>query len=211
MGFFQFAVLMTKASVVAVIFSTNPIFTAPLAALILKERLTKIKILAIIISVFGVLFIFNPFSGAADIKGMLMALIAAVCFSLYTVIGKTRIQKYGGIILTSFSFLMGVIMLYVIILIMGRPVFSGIGTHNILQLLYLGIFVTGVGYFCYFSAMKHTTAIMTSTVFFIKPALASILSFIILREHLAWNTLAGIVLIIFSSILMVRGRLFNRP
>ena len=38
MCFFQTAVVFTKASIVAVIFSTNPIFTAPLAFFILKEK-----------------------------------------------------------------------------------------------------------------------------------------------------------------------------
>ena len=54
----------------------------------------------------------------------------------------------------------------------------------------------------YFEAMKHTSAITTSMVFFIKPAIAPVLSFIILKESLATNTIMGVVFIILGSFVM---------
>ncbi len=38
MSFFQFAILYTMASTVAIIFSANPTFTTPIAYFLLKER-----------------------------------------------------------------------------------------------------------------------------------------------------------------------------
>ncbi|OJU14729.1 MAG: hypothetical protein BGN88_10325 [Clostridiales bacterium 43-6] len=204
MSFFQSAVLYTKASVVAVIFSTNPIFTAPLAALFLGERLTKGKILSLAVSVTGVLFIFNPFAVTPDILGMLLALVAAISFSCYTVLSKKRVAKYGSLVLNSFSFLLGDAILLILMLVIQKPVLSGISTANLPHLLYLGIFVTGIGYLCYFSAMKYTSAVTASTVFFIKPAVASVLSVILLGETIGVNTVIGILLIIVSSYLLFR-------
>jgi len=203
MSFFQSAVLYTKASVVAVIFSTNPIFTAPLAALILKEKLSLTKISSLFISIIGVILIFNPFSSNPDFKGMLLALLAAVSFSLYSVISKTKVEKYGGLILNCFSFLIGDGILLFVILWLGKPVIAGISLQNLAPLIYLGIFVTGIGYLCYFTAMKYTSAITASTVFFIKPALASILSVIILKESISFNTIIGCLLIIVASLIMI--------
>ena len=203
MCFFQTAVVFTKASIVAVIFSTNPIFTAPLAFLLLKEKLNVSKILSLAVSIIGVLLIFNPFSINPDLKGMLFALISAICFSLYTVISKKRIAKYGGLILSTFSFLIGVTVLLLFLLLIGKPIVSGISLTNILPLLYLGIFASGIGYLSYFTAMKYTSAITASTVFFIKPALASILSFFILGEHLSFIAIIGIGLIIVASVIML--------
>jgi drug/metabolite transporter (DMT)-like permease len=204
MCIFQTAVLYTKAAVVAVIFSSNPLFTAPLARLILKEKMGIRKWIALALSVLGIVLIFNPFSISPDIKGMALALASAVSFSLYSVISKTRVERYGGLVLNSFSFLEGSAILLIVILPLGIPVFSGIGNENITQLIYLGVFVTGIGYFCYLSAMKYTSAITASIVFFIKPALASVLSLIILQERLGFLSIAGIALIITSSSLMLR-------
>jgi len=202
MSFFQTAVLYAKASLVAVIFSTNPIFTAVLACFILKEKLTIQKIAALLVSIIGVVFIFNPFSSNSDIRGILLSLIAAITFSLYTVISKIRISKYGSLILNSFSFLIGSFILMIIMLLTDKSIIAGIGPNNIIHLLYLGIFASGIGYLCYFTAMKHTSVITTSMVFFIKPALASILSYIILKEDIHFNTLVGIVCIIAASVIM---------
>lgn len=207
MCLFQIAVVYTKAAIVAVIFSSNPFFTAPLARLFLKEDMSVRKWVALALSGIGIVLIFNPFALSADVKGMLLALVSAVVFSVYTVVGKTRVHRYGGLVMSSFSFLAGSLVLLIILLIARIPLVSGIHSDNIVQLLYLSLFSTGIGYYCYFTAMKHTSAIMTSTVFFIKPALASVLSFLILREHLSAMAWAGIGFIVVSSFLMLwQGR-----
>lgn len=199
MTFFQLAVLYTKASTVAVIFSTNPIFTIPFAHLILKEKVDKNMIFSLFLSFGGIILIFNPFNISPDYVGILLAVLSALTFSLYTVVGKLRIEKYGGTILNSFTFLIGVFMLLFIMLIFKIPVFRGINLNNILQLVYLGVVVTGLGYVFYFSAIKETSASTASIVFFIKPALAPLLSFIILKESIPLNTLTGILLILFGA------------
>lgn len=210
MCLFQTAVLYTKAAVVAVIFSSNPLFTAPLARLILKEEMGLRKWIALALSIVGISLIFNPFSLSPDVKGMALALVSAVSFSLYSVISKSRVQRYGGVVLNSFSFLTGSAILLLIILPMGYPVTANISGANIWQLLYLGVFVTGIGYYCYLTAMKYTSAITASSVFFIKPALASVLSFLILGEKLGLLSIAGIALIIASSFLMMKQGGKNR-
>lgn len=202
MSLFQLAILNTKASTVAVIFSTNFVFTIPFAIIILKEKLNKRMLLTIFISIMGIFLIFNPFSINPDMKGIVMAFGAAVTFSLYSVINKTRVEKYGGLILNSFSFIIGNIFLLGFLLIFKIPVVSGINSGNVLHILYLGIFVTGIGYLCYFEAMRHTSAITASMVFCIKPALAPILALIILRESISVNTIFGIICIIAASLVV---------
>ncbi len=206
MSFFQMAILNTKASIVAVIFSTNFVFTIPFAVVFLKEKFNKRNLFAIAASILGIFLIFNPFSVNPDMKGILFALGAAVTFSLFSVTGKTRIHKYGGLILNSFSFIIGNIFLLVFLLFFKVPVFSGINSGNLIHLLYLGIFVTGIGYLCYFEAMKRTSAITASMVFFIKPALAPVLSLLILGESISLQVLAGIVCIIAASLMIFLRR-----
>jgi drug/metabolite transporter (DMT)-like permease len=201
MSFFQIAVLNTKASIVAVIFSTNPIFTIPFACLFLKEKLHRSMAFSLAASIAGILLIFNPFSINPDIKGIVYAVIAAVTFSLYTVINKPKIEKYGGLVLNCFSFLIGDALLLLCLLYFKIPVIAGISSSNIWHLLYLGIFVTGIGYWSYFEGMKKTSAITASTVFFIKPALAPILSLIILNEGIKLNTGLGITFILIGALI----------
>lgn len=199
MSFFQSAIIYSKASVVAIIFSSTPIFTLCFARVILKEKLSFMKFISVVVSLFGIVLIFNPFKEQQDILGILLALAAAISFSLYSVIGKLRLMYYGGLVLNCFSFLIGGGVLCVGIMLLRIPVLAGINRSTIPALLYLSFIVTGVGYITYFAAMKHTSVAITSSVFFIKPILAPILAFFILKESLSINTLLGIVCILIGG------------
>ena len=199
MSFFQLAVTQGKASMVAVIFSTNFVFTIPFARWILKEKTGKKMLLVLPLSLLGLILLFDPFSSSSDLSGFVPAVLAAVTFSFYTVFNRTRVAKYGGVVLTSLSFISGSLFLLVGLLAFGLPVISGIGTGNAFQLLYLGLFVTGIGYLCYFEAIKQTGAINASLVFMIKPALAPILAILILGETISGIPAVGMLLIALGS------------
>ncbi len=224
MSFFQLAIVHTKASTVAIVFSTNPVFTIPFAYFILKENISKNTIVSLFVSLLGIGCILNPFNMNADIKGIVLAILAAVTFSLYSVIGKTKSAKYGSITLNCLTFFMGDFIMLIFIFVSNIPeiikinalhglsLFSnipiayGINSTNIFILIYLGVVVTGFGYLFYFFAMDETSTTIASIVFFIKPALAPILSLIILKEKIPFNVVLGIIFILIASYITFRGK-----
>lgn len=206
MSLFQAALLYAKASVVAVVFSCNTIFTSLFAVLILKERFSWRSAVAIGLGLVGVVVILNPLNMNPDFRGIALACASAVLFALFGVIGTTRVGRYGGFVLNSFSFLAGVVLLLPFLLLTHRPLVAGIDGGNIWVLLYLGVFVTGIGYACYLTAMRRTSAIETSAVFFIKPALAPLLAWAILGERPTVGMAAGVVAIVLGAGLLFRGR-----
>lgn len=133
----QVSVNYTKASTAAVVFSINPIFTVPFAYLILKESINKRNIYSMVLSFLGVVCIFNPFKMDADIKGIIIALTAAVTFSLYTVISKKKIQKYGGLIFNCGTFIIGDAILLIILIFFKQPIFSGITINIVIGILFI--------------------------------------------------------------------------
>ena len=80
------------------------------------------------------------------------------------------------------------------------PLFSGYNFENIVPILYVFIFVTGLGYACYFKAMEETSANTASLVFFFKPVLSPILAFIFINEFIPVNMIMGILFILIGSI-----------
>lgn len=217
MSFYQLAILHAKASTVAVIFSINPVFTIPLAAFYLKEKINKETIVSLILSIAGMIVIMNPFNIGNDFNGIILAVVSAVTFAMYNVASKVKSDYYGSMIMNSFTFLSGVLVLALIILIShiksvsafleannlkifaSIPVIHGINAGNVPMLLYLGIVATGLGYLAYVKAMNETNASTASLVFLIKPALAPVLALIILGETIPLNTLIGIGLIVLGS------------
>lgn len=218
MTFYQLAVINGKASIVAILFSCNPIFVIPFAYFIIKEKIYKHTIISLLLSISGILSIMNPFRMISNPYGIIFSLLAAIVFALHAVIGKTRSNRYGGIIQTCFSFYAGSFQMIILILITkisfistwlsdynlkvfaNIPILHGITLNSIPSLIYIGIFVTGLGYTFYFLAIEKTSATTASLVFYIKPALAPILALIILKESMAPTTIIGILLIILGSV-----------
>ena len=165
-------------SIVAIIFSSNSIFTILFAMLILKEKLTKNKTIALIFGVFGVMFCAD-FSSGANWESVLYSVSAALFFSLYTVLSQKFTRKFGGIVQTSIVFLTGSIVLLFVLLVLGVDVLPTFDVYTISTLCYLGFLVTGVGYGCYFYAMEKGGAIMASLAFFIKPILTPFVTLLI--------------------------------
>ncbi|MBE6831960.1 MAG: DMT family transporter [Ruminococcaceae bacterium] len=201
----QFAVTYTAASTSAVVFCSNAIFTIPFAVMILKSKISKTDLISMAISIVGVIVIFNPLSllngmtGGRNLIGILYALVAAVAWAIFNVCSKTRIGYYGSYVLNFFCFLVGIIVLFLILVITKRPILSGIAPQSVIILLYMGIFIKAFSYIFFLGAVKLTSPVMTSMVFLIKPALATILAIVLLGETIVPNVVIGILFVLVGS------------
>lgn len=167
----QIAVKMAESpSIIAITFSSNSIFTIIFAVLILKEKLTKNKIVALVLGIIGVIFCAD-FSSGTNLESVLLALFSAVTFSLYTVQSRKYVKKYGSFVQSCLVFFSGSIVLLIALLILGIDVTFTASPNVILTLCYIGTLVTGIGYICYFVAIEKGGPIMASLAFFIKPIL----------------------------------------
>lgn len=202
----QLSVVHTQASTAAIVFSINPLFTLPFAFFILGEKIEKKMVTALSVSLAGVVCIFNPFAVSYDIRGILLALASALTFALYTVLSKSRLSKYGGFIFNFFTFAAGEIVLFAVLFANGTPVFSSITPENLPVIIYMGIVITGLGYIFFLEAIKLTSPVTASSVFFIKPALAPLLSMAFLGERISLNVAIGMLLIIAGSVMSYRAR-----
>lgn len=203
---FQIGVLKSNAATASVLISMNTLFTLIFARIIDNEKISRNKIIAIFVGIIGALFMIKPWDmqEGNTVLGVVLVLIGAAAFGLYTVMGKKATDQVGIFVQTSFSFIEGSIVLAVINLIIGKPIIAGINMDNILPVLYVSVFVTGLGYLFYFIAIKYSNAVTGSVTFFIKPAIAPILTVLILHESIYWNSIVGIILVLIASFVNLR-------
>ena len=107
MTLYQLAVENTNASVVAVLFSCNPVFVLVFAALILRTRIRGHHTLALVLECLGILILINPFNTHIGIMGIFFTLLSTATFALYTVLGTKLCARYSGVVVTCCSFLFG--------------------------------------------------------------------------------------------------------
>lgn len=215
---YQLAVQNTKASVVAVLFSCNPVFVTIFAFFFLKEAIRKNNILALILEVAGSLIIINPLNVKLSTLGITLTIASTLTFALYGVFGKKRCAKFSGAVVTCFSFLFGALEMLILIglsnitpvsawlssnglaMFSAIPLFKGYSLSVLPIVVYICIVNSGIGYACYFWAMEKTSAKTTSLVFFFKPILAPVLALILLHEVIPFNMLVGILFILLGSL-----------
>lgn len=200
MSLIQFGLRFTNASTTAVIFSSNPLFVAIFAALILNEPIRFPKLIGMLIGLIGVFILFyEKLNHSSFISiGPLLVLASALAFALYTVLGK-RLTNLGvdSMVMTAFSFLAGSLLLIPVMYIINIPLIAG-GSSIIPITLYLGIFVSGIAYMCYFYGLAHLPASTGAMIYFGKPALAAFFSVLFLGEKLTNHFFLGTAIIILG-------------
>lgn len=218
MSLYQMSVTYTRASIVAVIFSCNPIFVTVLAHLLLHEEIHKNHIIALILELTAALIIIDPIHASLDPTGALLAILSAAMFSFYSVFGKKRTPRFGGIAVTCLSFLFGATEL-VALLLFGRtaagaslygalglkifidvPLFENIPLSALPALLYICCINSAAGFVCHMMAMEKTSAQEASLIFFLKPIIAPIFALIFLKEEIPLNMIVGIVCFLAGSL-----------
>lgn len=195
-------------SLIAIIFSSNSVFTILFAMLILKEKLTKNKVIALAFGTVGVIACAD-FSSGTSLESVLYGIFAALSFSLYTVLSQKFMKKFGGIVQTSIVFLTGSIVLLISLLVMGVALTPTFTPHVVVNLCYLGFFVTGIGYACYFEAIEKGGAIMASLAFFIKPILTPFVTFFINGIVPDFKVFIAVVCIVVASYFVTYKKTFS--
>jgi drug/metabolite transporter (DMT)-like permease len=220
---YQISIIYINASVIAVLFSCNPIFATVLAGVLLKERLNMPVVIALALQIVGTILIINPRQMNLNLSGIILALIAMISFAFYAVLNKRPCQKYGALTVTAFSFIFGgaeilVLSLFTHITAISSfmlrvnleifsaiPLFSGYSADIFWQIVYIYFGVTCGGYLAYLKALELSSVSTVSLIFFFKPVLAPLLSFFILKEYIPPNMLSGIAIILAGALFSLYG------
>ncbi len=219
MGVFQLALEVAPASVVAVLFSCNPVFVLLFARFILGSPIRGDQYLALACQLAGIVCIIDPLGNNLNLFGCGLTIASAAFFGLYAVCGVRTSLRLSGMAVTWLSFIFGSLELLLVALsghipavaecygalgldILARiPFFSGYSAANWPTMLYVYVCVTGLGYAFYFMSMELTSPATTSLIFFFKPVLAPLLAWAWLGEEIPLPMKVGIVLILAGSAL----------
>ncbi len=192
-GPFHFALDLSTidAKDAALIFSLNPLFAGISASIILKERLSLRYLAGIILGFAGVYLVIFGWQSIVinEISGPLFLISSAITFGLYTTFSKKYVQRYGARTVTAITFVAGALTLSPFVKKWGVT-FSA---YTVIDLFYLTIFTTYIGYLSFFHGLKKVPVAVGSSLFYFKPIIASILAVVILKETLTSTFIIGMV------------------
>lgn len=191
----------------ALVTSASPAFIVLFAVLMLREILTLLRFVAIILASIGVLVILDPtqadFSSETFVGDMFLA-VAAVSWGLYSVLVR-RVSTQSPInttLVTIVCFVGGLIFLIPasIIELGSRPI-GEVDTGIVLGVLYLGIVSTAVAMWLWNRAFALVSATVASLFFFAQPLSGALLAGIFLGQSMTTGLWMGGGLIILGVLL----------
>lgn len=211
--FFVLGLKLTTANIGSIIYAAVPLLTGVILYFLFKERLSRNKVIGIIIGFVGVLLITalpllekgNPFAG--NLLGNLFLTVAIISWSFYMVYSKKLHKKYSPFMVTA-NFIVVTSILLVPFFIWDTILHYGWWEHltawGIFSLIYMGIIVTIIGYMLIQYATKHGGTVFASTTFYVTPVLAFIVNFLLLGEELTPILIVGSVLALAGTFLVMR-------
>ena len=191
----------------ALVTSASPAFIVLFAVLMLREKLTLLRLLAIILASIGVLVILDPtqadFSSDTFVGDIFLAL-AAVSWGLYSVlVRRVSIQSSINTTLVTIVCFVGGLIFSIpasIVELSTRPI-GVVDTGILLGVLYLGIVSTAVAMWLWNRAFALVSATVASLFFFAQPLSGALLAAIFLGQTMTDGLWIGGGLIVLGVLL----------
>jgi len=204
---------LTTASDVALLITSESIFTAALSWWLLREPFKRLTGFALLLGFIGVYLIVErsivpniPAGGGAfRVLGDLLVVLALLVEALYTIRGKVLLVKYPPLLITSASIVVSMLFWAPVagweILING---WHPIGPVAWLSIGWMAIMSTAIAYLAWFQGLARVDASAAASTLFIQPLLGTALAIILLHDQLTPMTIVGGMLIITSVYLISR-------
>lgn len=174
---------------------TWPVMVVLCAVVILRERLTLGKLIAMVASFFGVVIIATQghiVSLELNAHGIALALGGAVAYGLFSALGKK--QNYDRLASTTLHY--GFACLYVLVLTVTTSHVPSLSLTQFAGLAWLGIFPGGLGFLCWSLALKHGDTARMSNLVFLTPFLSAIYVYFLLGEPITVSSIIGLIVIV---------------
>lgn len=193
----------TTAVRASILLSIIPILTALLAAAIIKEKLTALKLITTIGSIAGVYLVMsskeNAASGSNYMLGDMLIIGACIAAAFYTTLARRMSFRYSFFTITRFQSLIAVI--FFLPLAAGEIALKGIQTPSlpsIVGVIYLGAAGSAVGYLLLNYTIARLSAANSSIFSNLIPVVTMGLSALILSEAIGVRKVLGLLIILFS-------------
>jgi len=189
-----------KPGAAALVTTLAPLFTLILAILFLKEKAVPKRIAGMLIALAGLFIVLKwgrigmgRITGMenADVKYMLLATLAPLSWSIYTILGKGLLSNRSPAVVTCLPMVIGTLPL----LLLATPAFFGkmpsMEPSHWFALAYLSFASTLLGFFVWNLALRYLPASSVASFIYFNPPFAAFFGWLLFGEEVTLWFLAG--------------------
>ncbi len=190
----------------AILASMAPVFMALLGYFVLREKISPIRVLGIVIAFAGSVLVATKGSLEAftanplRLWGDFLVLLTGLAWAVYNVVLKGLLQKYPPFTILTSSTLAGTLFLFPL-MIAETPDLSAVTATAWLHVLYLSLFGSAAAYLLWNSAVERVSTVTAGAYLYLIPIAAAVIAALVLKE------IPGVYLVI-GGITVLAGTYF---
>ncbi len=196
----NFGLQLISTTLASVIISTIPLFVPILAFFVLKERISVMNIIGIVISITGVLMMVvdKGFSLNAPLNGILLMGLAVFSATFYGLLLKHLSHRYSGYSIVAYQNIGGIVYFLPLFIFME---WDGVMVANhsfkaLLAILLLAVFASTIAFVLYTHGVRQIGVTRSSAFVNLIPVLTAIFAWSLLDEVIGWQKIIGILIVI---------------
>ncbi|MBL0346910.1 DMT family transporter [Candidatus Villigracilis affinis] len=214
-----FSVQYNGAAVATVMAFSSPAMTAILSRIVLKEQFSRIKIVSILLSLAGIIFVsgaYDPSAWNLNPLGIIFGLLSGLLFAIYNLEGKhasdTHIDSWTALL---YSFAWATVFLFFFnlgndLFLTGKGAFAdllwlGDSVSGWGLLFFLGVAPTLGGFGLYTLSIRYLSPTTSNLIATLEPAFTAIWAYFLLNEVLTGTQLFGGLLVLMGVVLLRFG------
>ena len=189
----------TSLSVAGVLLYTSPIFVMLLSAALFGERITRQKVLALVLAVAGCAFVSGLFSGQLKIDGigLLLGLGSGFGYALYSIFGRFALRRqydFWTILFYTFALCSACAVPFadwrhIVAAIAGQP-------SLLLWLAAMGLFTGFLAYGLYTIGLQRMETSRAAIAASLEPVVGTLVGVLLFNEIPTWDNWLGIGLVL---------------
>ena len=201
MGYFlsmfciQLGISLTGASMASLINALTPVSVTILAAVLLKEKITPIKIVCLILALAGAAVITQGAGTQSETLGIIVVLLAVVFWGLASVYMRRLTVKYPAVLVTTYGMAISLLCHVPVGIYVAATQPASFSPRAVLVILYLGFAGAGVAQYTWVKCLSMLPASTCSLFYPLQPVFSALLGALILGETFKPAFFLGLLLI----------------
>lgn len=191
----------------SLIIALSPLCVMLLAALLLKEPVTRQKSVGVVLGIAGAVLLVvcansNIATGRNNLLGIGLACVSIFAYSIYLIIMRSVAQKYSAVTQMKWMFLFTAIILvpFGAYEYPRQAIFSSeCDWSGILELGFVILFSTSIGYFLMPFGMKYLRATTVSVYMNLQPIVASSVAIFVGQDLFSWDKPLAALLVLTGA------------
>ena len=184
----------------------TPVAVMILAAIFLKENITAVKIVGVLLAIAGALLMlfisWQSGTGKNDLLGIFLTVLSMLTWAVYLIVTRKVSAKYSSVTQMKYVFLVSAIVTLPIALFtepQQRLYSSACEWSGVIEMAFIVLFATVLGYFLIPYAMKFLRATTVSIYTNIQPVVASLVAIAIGQDVMSWDKPVAAVLVLLGA------------